>query len=147
MLDFHNLNILADYLDALPEGYKEFDMMFFGITSSGLLLDRPHEMFLYAHCGTAACALGHGPAAGIFPKSEDDDWDVYSKSMFGLTQYSRTWEFCFGSDWENDPKLAAARIRHLLNFGVPKGFVDGSRYITSRWVPAPYISNTRKEPT
>ena len=84
-----NLWRLAEYLDSLPEDYKRFDMYGFLGEDVG-----PYPMYFddpitieYAKtselpCGTVACAVGHGPTAGIKFRNEFDssggvDWDRY----------------------------------------------------------------------
>lgn len=72
-------------------------------------------------CGTVACALGHGPAAGVDP-FEDWLWRTYSRNKFGMESYSKDWEFVFGPDWEihdNTPAGAADRIDYYLVHGTP----------------------------
>lgn len=100
-----NLRKLAAYLLALPEGYERFHMASF--------------------CGTSACALGHGPDAGI-PR-QSDDWMRYAAESFGLGSTAQhwvlhSWQWCFSPDWakvDNTPHGAAKRILWMLENGVP----------------------------
>lgn len=128
-----NLKKLATYLEALPEDYTHFDME--GFTS----LDAEDEA-KYARenggldkypCGTVACAVGHGPSAGVpFRKGKDfytgifrfcqdtpePDWDVYS-TRFAPAD-TQVWIFLFGCVWsgiDNTHRGAAARIRYILD--------------------------------
>jgi hypothetical protein len=127
-----NLTKLANYLDALPKDYKDFDMCDFNYDSDQSLdiADRRYD------CGTAACAVGHGPAAGI-RVYKDADWFAYCERAFGITRYAadhdydedKDFEYLFGSGWgdyDNTPHGAAARIRTYLELGgkVPEGWVD-----------------------
>lgn len=85
------------------------------------------------NCGTVACAVGHGPAAGI-PLAKSDiikgtrggitfvaeiNFDNYSKNFIADT-LSDAWEFLFSGGWsgvDNHHWGAAARIRFLLDKG------------------------------
>jgi hypothetical protein len=76
------------------------------------------------NCGTAGCAVGHGPYAGI-RKLKKEDWLSYSVRVFGLERHSREWDWCFSGLWaskDNTPKGAAKRILTLLKSGVPGGW-------------------------
>lgn len=122
-----NLLKLANHLEALPANYDQFDMEYF-------MKDRYAELYpfsadrLTTDCGTVACAVGHGPAAGI-PIEGDTGWDKYAERVFGIGavrgSYDR-WEYLFSGAWagiDNTPKGAAARIKTFLKLGrVPEGF-------------------------
>jgi hypothetical protein len=89
-----------------------------------------------ANCGTVACAVGHGPAAGI-PLAKANiktrrrkgvdvvteiDFEAYSKNFVpGFLSYAFDW--LFGGEWtgvDNHHWGAAARIRFYLDKnGVP----------------------------
>lgn len=129
----NNLSKLATYLENLPEKYKRFDMCSFMssppfkcIPADQVALATYIENQKEVPCGTVACAVGHGPAAGvelndiyieIAPNSKIYvDWDGYSEKF--IPQITSLWEWCFGSDWEsidNTHRGAAARIRYVLN--------------------------------
>ena len=122
-----NLDTLASYLEALPEGYQHFEMSSFfdhcGVKEENL--EAP------AQCGAVACAVGHGPAAGIPVKEFDQfgvNWDRYSDRVFinnHQFQNDMEWDWMFSGDWEfadNTPQGAAKRIRYFLQNGLPKGF-------------------------
>lgn len=104
-----NLTKLADYLAALPDDYVGFEM--------GLY----HEDTVYADraaspdCGTCACAVGHGPTAGIDPE-KDEWWDAYHRRVFGAgsIHVDGAQRYMFGTHNPNDPHAAAARIREVL---------------------------------
>lgn len=125
-----NLTKLANYLAALPKDYQDFDMRDFNYDGEESLeiTDRQYD------CGTVACAVGHGPAAGIRVYKDADWWD-YCKRAFGITRYNADddydgdFEYLFGSEWaeyDNTPHGAAARIRTYLALGgkVPEGWED-----------------------
>lgn len=135
-----NLLKLATYLETLPDDHKEFDMRHFVDWQSNPLDSKADTAARLAYatgaqplheCGTAACALGHGPAAGI-PFTEKyglvqsgtvtyPDWSKYSKAFVGNhnhRDHEAVWEFLFSSLWEdhdNQPRGAAGRIRYLLD--------------------------------
>lgn len=121
-----NLARLAAYLEYLPEDYKHFEMeSYFMDNTEGDLyvaelayVKKPDLVF---HCGSAACALGHAPAAGIkVPRkfmTEDYgiDWDRYGMAKFA--DDGDLFTFLFGGHWsytDNHHWGAAARIRYYL---------------------------------
>jgi len=93
--------------------------------------DDPHP------CGTVACAVGCGPAAGIpVVESDGDCWEMYSSRVFvqrvvGVNPPHRflaecTWAFLFSGSWarfDNTPTGAAERIQFVLENGL-KGIWD-----------------------
>jgi hypothetical protein len=119
-----NLEKLANYLDSLPEDYEHFDMRTF-LTHQGEC-DIDPDVALMAgedyldNCGTVACAVGHGPAAGI-PMNESEapgGWEMYARRVFGTPFFSGKFDYLFGPSWEsidNTPRGAAARIRLVLS--------------------------------
>lgn len=160
-----NLAKLADYLESLPEDYAHFDMNQFidhdpergipgtidedrrqalerydsAVALESTVFAASPEQFLN-NCGTVACALGHGPAAGIpLAKAHlqtkkvkgvsivtDINFGAYSK-RFVTNQYSREWDFLFSGDWAGTDDHhwgAAARIRFLLDKGGVPADVD-----------------------
>lgn len=122
-----NLKKLADYLESLPEDYRHFDMGDF--LNGGLTATKRINYALkggkMGACGTVACALGHGPAAGILFSPEDTSthdisWSNYLEKFIGKDNSisSPIFEFLFGSDWvpiDNHHYGAAARIRYILS--------------------------------
>jgi hypothetical protein len=124
-----NLRKLAEYLLALPEDYKHFDMGVF-MYDNAHCIDVPLSC---AHlklddCGTVGCALGHGPVAGIYDPTDDDElsWEGYCGKYFMLWD-SPAAEWCFGVAWEdvdNTPHGAAKRILYMLNHGVPENYEE-----------------------
>jgi hypothetical protein len=133
---------LADKLESLPLRYKHFNMNIY-IDYTNLQAAR-----VYAQknggvnqCGTVACALGHGPAAGVFfPKtmigdryrfdfdSAGLDWRGYATLFIGdKTNQDPIWHWLFGGAWEgcdNHHYGAAARIRYVLaDLPLPEAFL------------------------
>lgn len=107
-----NMARLADYLEALPDDYVDFDM-------SNYREGEGRGAIARVVCGTAGCAVGHGPNAGIKPL-RGETWYEYSQRAFTGDDYA--WQWCFSGAWsyrDNTPKGAAARIRWFLKNGVP----------------------------
>lgn len=144
-----NLEKLATFLEGLPEDYQHFNMVTFACHNGTCEVDftadnfAKHPKELLENCGTVACALGHGPAAGV-PVGRlflnraslaysGIDWDKYAKVRFGINREdqgyqndgtfrwqcgNKLWQFLFGPYWEetdNTPHGAAARIRFVLD--------------------------------
>ena len=95
-------------------------------------------------CGTSACAVGHGPSAGIEPL-KDEKWISYSGRVFiemtgNVTLASLAWDWCFSDGWadvDNTARGASRRIDYLLEHGLGKviGAVDcGWDYTIERYV-------------
>lgn len=174
-----NLGKLATYLESLPEDYVHFSMDIF---IGDPLYDEkendsvPEESTFTAYakrnggvsqfgCGTVACAIGHGPAAGVLfrysrefdtesyrdesgtlIKVQSPDWPEYSTRF--APKDSILWNWLFGGDWDrhdNTHRGAAARIRFVLaGRDLPQEFdsirwidadVDISVYADLRLVP------------
>ena len=128
-----NLKLLADYLLANNEQLIKnhaFSMQFY--RSTWVEWEREHSRKgSDPHCGTAGCAIGHGPGSKIpqLKESEEDfipdgvgfSWDIYAGRVFGLRpgedDSEGEWDWCFSCDWpsyDNTPKGAAIRILFLL---------------------------------
>ena len=79
-----NLLKLADYLATLPDDYEQFDMTEYMAERDGTYWE---ALNIYERskpvCGTVACAVGHGPAAGI-RVYDDVDWSDYADRVFGI---------------------------------------------------------------
>lgn len=123
-----NLDKLATHLESLPEDYQAFSMRYYyaiplegssreyGISPTEFI-ELPKEE-KYA-CGSAACAIGHGPAAGI-PIHAGESWFGYAERVFGYEDGNNdTGKYIFSSgdredESEHDPHAAAARIREVL---------------------------------
>ena len=120
-----NLQKLATYLAyaPAPKGVK-FDMSNF--------TDLPYAReFAEVKCGTAGCAVGWAPFAGI-KKRIGESWLTYSERvLIDYHSHINFWEWCFGGDWaefDNTRKGAAKRIQYLLDNGKPpEGFNSDSR--------------------
>jgi hypothetical protein len=102
--------------------------------TSNATLELAMEKYKYHNggvpCGTVACALGHGPAAGILFDNNTHGWTAYSLNFLPSTVIDE-WAWLFAAEWskfDNTPLGAAKRIRTLLESGVPEGFCIGSRY-------------------
>lgn len=122
-----NLLKLAAYLEALPEDYGQFDMGYFNaeVDDYNDTIDLPLSDRKY-DCGTVACAVGHGPAAGIRAYG-DFNWGQYARRVFGTEVGDDNFNYMFGACWErfdNTAKGAAARIRTYVEAGgeVPVGW-------------------------
>lgn len=118
-----NLKKLADYL-ATGNTAMRFNMTGYCSAPGGSGLN-PTEH----GCGTVACAVGHGPAAGMKPL-HNQSWETYSSYAFGLIAYSDEWGWCFDPEWaatDNTPEGAAARINWLLDHGLPDRWCDQMR--------------------
>ena len=118
-----NLLKLANHLESLPEDYEHFGMQNFFIVESdenlGHFPDVVKNSEALSHCGTVACAVGHGPFIGIEPL-EGEYWTTYSERVF--IKNVREWEWCFSGEWrklDNTPHGAAKRIQVLLRKGLP----------------------------
>lgn len=142
-----NLRKLATYLGNLPRNYDAFEMeIFFSGTSREAENEYAERNGGVGACGAVACAVGHGPSAGILfpPASEESelwilsnhnplpelipDWTEYSKLNFiNNSENPGEWEWCFGGGWthvDNTPQGAAARIRWLLAGNTPPEIDD-----------------------
>lgn len=76
-------------------------------------------------CGTAACAIGHAPAAGIKPRRYES-WHSYSHRTLA-EPFSAEWHWAFGPEWaavDNTAIGAAKRIYWMLEHGVPENAED-----------------------
>lgn len=117
-----NLETLATFLEQLPQ--DKFSMQTYARDEHGEGLDlEVHE------CMSIGCAVGWGPTAGLPVSTEDLGWASYSQRVFGIEFQSNEWNWCFGWDWhrsDNTPTGAAARIRHLMNHGLPENHRDQS---------------------
>ncbi len=154
-----NLLKLATYLESLPKNYSHFDMFSFADHEGDCDLPIPPSAYaalkpraFLDNCGTVACAVGHGPAAGIKPLSSEIkrgrdnsahsvDWTNYTERAFGVNAFGEEFDFLFQSTWvriDNDHYGAAARIRYFLATGRP--LLIGH---TARKKYAPYRKGSR----
>jgi hypothetical protein len=126
------LDKLATYLEGLPEDYEHFEMRtYFGRGGTRTAADYARNNGGLESCGTAACALGHGPAAGILvpPRLVGHSfvsWNDYA-ALFVGNYRSVFYDWLFADDWgklDNTHWGAAARIRYLLANGLPADFCD-----------------------
>lgn len=116
-----NLKKLADYLIKLPEDYEHFDMSIFYHTTNDDTMAYEYmvpSILNLNRCGTVACALGHGPAAGIIPDDLGISWEEYSSYFINEDFEDGLWPFLFSDDWtgiDNTPQGAAKRIYWILD--------------------------------
>ena len=137
-----NLDKLATYLENLPADYKHFGMWEYfnpGANTESEIIEYVTNPNKQVHeCGTSACALGHGPAAGIsfhpkdFGAYGEPNWDTYSERFCGISDDNETydtWDWLFGSEWsayDDTHQGAAARIRFILAGNkIPNRFKSG----------------------
>jgi len=116
-----NLATLAAYLRTLPVDYPDFEMEQYVQGSKGYGGSLAHV----PECGTAACAAGHGPAAGVLPL-QGENWHKYSCRAF-CPAHTAEWDWCFSASWSNVDNTAhgaAARIEWLLTKGLPANAVE-----------------------
>ena len=144
-----NLDKLATKLESLPLDYASFDMWGYYAGGESDYLAKMSNAVDYAQnnggvdkneCGTIACAIGHGPAAGVLATGEcinavsrlsheevaTVNWSRYSNNFEELR--SDAWEWMFGSNWfnkDNTHRGAAARIRYFLDQGLPPLYISG----------------------
>lgn len=115
-----NLAKLATHLEKLPLDYSHFDMNDFQ-SEDGSVDIRFSIPKAEVSCGTSACAVGHGPWAGIRVSKYDVDWEHYSDRVFGVSIFDDgAGDFMFAAEWARpDPthRGAAARIRYVLDGG------------------------------
>jgi hypothetical protein len=124
-----NLAKLASYLEQLPPDYEHFEMGgWIGAAPDNVILNYALHNGGVAQCGTVACAVGHGPAAGILvpehmiysigPRMRVSWWP-YSRLFVSVPRY---FDWLFSAKWgvvDNTPHGAAARIRYVLDRGTP----------------------------
>lgn len=127
-----NLEKLAAYLEQLPADYQHFEMS----TYVDPDYNKTKTVAEYAlnngglnTCGTAGCAIGHGPAAGILFTKEQFHWGRPSwgdyVENFVDCEFDEEYNWLFHPSWsyeDNTPHGAAARIRYFLANGIPEGF-------------------------
>lgn len=79
-----NIRTLCNYIKTLPKNYKHLDMRWFARNDDAYRTYDPDEFGpdLLNHCGTVACLVGHGPAAGIDPEKQTSWWG-YAEEKFG----------------------------------------------------------------
>lgn len=128
-----NLLKLADYLDTVHSGFDMEDYCI--VKGHGPRSVGPQNI---PECGTVACAIGHGPKAGIPVPDDCESWHDYSESAFGLEHFGVEWAWCFSGDWvhvDNTPLGAAKRIRLLVNGG---GIPENARMQRKGYDPLSY---------
>lgn len=128
-----NLAKLALFLKNLYEqgGWTEkFRMSVYGEGRHGSDLLPFQIKKHYNECGTCACAAGHGPLAGIKPRSRirvnadgritlKESWTDYISRCFitydpGIDKWCSLQKYLFGPHHDNNPLLAAIRIAYFV---------------------------------
>lgn len=117
-----NLARLATYLKSLPADTPKFQMDRYANNARGDEVP-PYSLKEEMECGTAACAAGYGPMAGIAPRQREG-WNEYiTRTLIDTSLgHAFAWRWCFSCDWadiDNTPHGAAARIEYFLENGVP----------------------------
>lgn len=155
-----NLTTLATYLDTLPKDYEHFNMASYMCVNHTDNFDQLKNYALLnggvSECGTSACAVGHGPAAGLFFRENEffeyedghiyPNWSVYCRRAFiddGFTTNGVAWSFLFSSSWrhvDNTTRGAAARIRYFLDNGIPEEYYWVSGCLKSLPIYEPYLT-------
>lgn len=138
------LDKLATYLEKLPADYRYFEMMqWLAATTTTKARQYALKNGGVASCGTAACAAGHGPAAGVLmpdkfirPRGRgfSIDWEGYARELFASD--GRVFDWLFQGSWgfyDNHHYGAAARVRYALDRGGPPA---GFSYAQAAWLPA-----------
>lgn len=127
-----NTQKLIEYLEGLPEDYKNFEMSYYcedDMEDIALKEDKDNK-----GCGTSACVVGHGPSAGIkvddkFMTTNMDgdiilvDWQSYSIEAFGFEDGD--WNFCFSPEWSNSVEEAVTRLKIANKGKTPDEFLTG----------------------
>ena len=123
-----NLEKLATYLERLPADYDHFTMWTYCASDDDEAITRyALKNGGLAKCGAVACAVGHGPAAGILLNESEitswgaPNWNDYAARLIG-SSYDENYEWAFDTlwtDYDNTHQGAAARIRYLLHYGKP----------------------------
>lgn len=116
-----NLRQLAKYLVALPKNYGKFDMLHYSVRPGGTFVSPDDVDVALRDCGSTACAVGHGPSAGIQVGAMDFTWGEYADNNFGEGCFG----WCFDDTWasvDNTAEGAGLRILYMLDYGIPEGF-------------------------
>ena len=162
-----NLAKLATYLEGLSKRYEHFSMRVFAANFTDVveygLKNGGVEKY---GCGTIACAVGHGPAAGILVTpshlegKDDIDWFSYTAANFlgawkpfefedHIYSQPHLFAWLFGEAWadvDNHHHGAAARIRYLLaGNDLPEDLLKHDNGDADCWEPKPRHRKLYKE--
>lgn len=112
------LRDLADHLDTIPQDNFCMEQFYAEVDLEGHVepIGLHESVADPVSCGAVACAIGHGPGAGI-PANEGEDWTDYATRAFGANRSSELFAFCFHDYWsqiDDTPTGAATRIRLFL---------------------------------
>lgn len=141
--DLHALLQLADFLKTLEP--HQFSNLSYRSSRSGLFnVKVPAKQ--KADCIGWAVHLEQEDALDNFRFSDGAiNFSAYSEDRFGLSYYSKEWEWCFSSKWRkvcDHPVTAAKRIRFYVEHGVPKNWWRVIQKIDS----SPFQLYTRHQP-
>ena len=115
-----NLITLALYLRKLKPS-KKFNMKWYVQSQNyaASCFDKIGEVLNQLnHRGTAACAIGHAPLAGI-AFNPNETWEKFECRTFGVSGADhsssfREWLFMFDGNVPNDPRIVARRIAWVV---------------------------------
>ena len=143
IVNMRNIKILRDYLDGLPADYEDFDMKFYAADQERAANATPET-----GCGTSACAVGHGPAAGIPVLLSDGHkpgsqlFNDYCERVFISCDISGIekkelclWNFAFSCGWGSEIKEAVARLDLILAQSVPAEWSFEDRFAETTTAP------------
>ena len=113
-----NLERLADFLESPASDYIAFDMGSWIGHSRTVKWTNPHEAQPITEPGYCACALGHGPSAGI-AAHPGELWKDYGTRCFTGSS-NHLFNYLFSGVWaghrtERTKAAAVRRIREVLS--------------------------------
>lgn len=88
-------------------------------------------------CGTAGCAVGWAPQAGIKAHRREFYWNYCNRTLIDEEASLDEWIWCFGPSWadyDNTPRGASKRILWLLVNGLPDDSV-AEPALYADWTP------------
>lgn len=129
-LQREHLAKLSAYMRSLPKNYAHFDMYNYMGGNKKIQANYALHNGGVDACGTVACGIGHGPAAGILANEDEIrryadgtvlvSWYDYARRAFGLDAFRSAGAFLFNSSWkyyDNTPTGLADRIDYYLATG------------------------------
>ena len=127
-----NLTKLRDYLAALPDDYQNLEMSCFAIAEHIAANATPET-----GCNTPACAVAHGPAAGIRMSKRY----CYNTGMYDFARYARDnfinlagdagdlFRFAFSGNWPDSLAEVICRLTMIIEERVPGCWRYYSRFV------------------
>lgn len=118
-----NLRKLSDYLKSLPADYQRFSMASYYELDVDSVEYRSYNYVRKVECGSVACAVGHGPSAGVIISGMYKymmSWTEYARQAFGA-ESNQVWQWLFSDKWaETDDTIigTANRIDWTLEHDV-----------------------------